>query len=114
MTIKDACREVGLARSSYYFIMAQNEKAIAEFQEQLMGDTRVRLANLIRYHVQLLEKVCEDALDDKTKPRDRLAIMKTLDSMLDKLTEKLLAENNNIPDINEILTGPHLVKGNLA
>jgi len=105
MSIKEACQAVGLARSSYYYILAQNEKAIIEFQGQLLGDTSIRLANILGSRLQLLEKVIEDALDDKTKPRDRLAILKALDGMMDKLTDKLSTEITPTPDINLILPG---------
>jgi hypothetical protein len=58
----------------------------------------------------LLEKVIEDALDDKTKPRDRLAIMKALDNMMDKLTQRLSIDNSASMDASEILRGPKLSK----
>lgn len=45
-------------------------------------------------------------LAETTTSKVRLAIMKALDSMLEKLTEKLSVENDVTPDINEILPGP--------
>jgi ACT domain-containing protein len=103
MKVKDACQAVGLPKSSFYYILAQNEKAVAELQEQLIGDVRVRLANIIGNRLELLEKVSADALDDKTKPRDRLAILKYLDSMMDKITQKLSIDNSAEMDASEFL-----------
>ena len=40
MTVSDACRECGLARSTFYDIMKRNPEAIAEIQE--IVDTKNR------------------------------------------------------------------------
>ena len=32
MTVVEACRELGIARSSFYYIVENNPEAIAEFQ----------------------------------------------------------------------------------
>jgi hypothetical protein len=50
------------------------------------------------------------SLAETTKPRDRLAIMKALDVQMEKLTQKLSADNNATIDVSEILRGPKLSK----
>ena len=108
MTVKDVCQAAGMPKSSFYYILAQNAKAIAELQEQLIGDVRVRLASLLGNRFELLEKVIADSLNDKTKVRDRLAIMKYLDTLQDKIMQRLSIDNSANMDASEFLRGPHL------
>jgi len=42
-TVKDACTEVGMPRSTYYHIIAQDTEAIAIFQDMVVAASRKRL-----------------------------------------------------------------------
>lgn len=40
MTVMEACREVGIARSSFYYIVENNPEAIADFQDIINASNR--------------------------------------------------------------------------
>ena len=62
MTVKDACKEVGMPRSTYYHIIAQDPEAIAIFQDIVVASTRERLWVLLVNQTLLLHKVIEDVV----------------------------------------------------
>ena len=43
MTVVEACREVGMARSSFYYIIENNPEAIAEIQDIINASNREQL-----------------------------------------------------------------------
>ncbi|MFZ0535162.1 MAG: helix-turn-helix domain-containing protein [Anaerolineales bacterium] len=47
MTVSDACRECGLARSTFYDILKRNPEAIAEIQEIIDAKNREQLGLII-------------------------------------------------------------------
>ena len=61
--------------------------------------------------VNILQKFIEDGLAETTKPRDRLAIYKTLGEILDKLSQKLQLQGHNDEVVAEVLKGPTLRPG---
>ena len=66
---------------------------------------------ILTNQVFILERVIEDGLADKTKPRQRLSICKFLTSHLDNLADKLLRRSSNLEAIKELLSGPELEPG---
>jgi hypothetical protein len=111
MTVVDACREVGIPRSSFYYIWQSNPRALAEIQDIISENSRRELMMILLHKTQILEKVIEQGLADTTKPRERLAILKTLDEQLDKLTEALRVSNQDNSIVSEFLSGPTLQPG---
>ena len=111
LTVKDACLEVGMPRSTYYNILARDHEAIVIFQDMVMANEREQLWMILISHINILHRLIEDGLADTTKPRDRLAILKTLDAMQDKLVEKLQVGRQDEAFTSEVLRGPMLRKG---
>jgi len=92
-TVMDACREVGIARSTFYYTIKANPDAIAEYQDMITANSREQLALVLISRRAILEKVVQDGLAENTSPRDRLQILKTLDSLLDDAVKKLQVDN---------------------
>lgn len=111
MTVLEACREVGIARSSFYYIVENNPEAIAEFQDIINASNREQLGLMLMSKNELLRKVIEDGLSDKTKPRDRLAIFLKLNDLVQQMTQNQQLDNELERQAHEFLKqGPPLVK----
>ena len=111
LSVKDACSEVGMPRSTYYYIIARESEAIAEFQDMVVANSRENLWMILANQTMLLQKVIEDGLADKTKPRERLAIYKALGENLDKLSQALRMSSHDDAFVAEFLKGPTLSPG---
>ena len=111
MTVSQACREVGIARSSFYYFVYKNPDAIASFQELERATNLREIALILANNVDILELFIQDALANTTKPRDRLAIMKYMNERMDELEEKLqFYSRPDYGDLRNMLTGPKLVE----
>ena len=82
MTVVEACQEVGMPRSSFYYIMENNPEAIAEIQSIIDAKNREQLGLILISKTEILRKIIEDALSEATKPKDRLANYVKLDDLL--------------------------------
>ena len=60
--MKDACEEVGMPRSTYYYIIAREKDAIAEFQDMVVANSRENLWMILVHQTELLQKIIEDGL----------------------------------------------------
>ena len=110
MTVVEACREVGIARSSFYYIVETNPEAIAEVQDIINASNREQLGLMLLSKNELLRKVIEDGLSDKTKPRDRLAIFLKLNDLIQQMTQNQQLDNELERQAHELLKqGPPLV-----
>jgi hypothetical protein len=107
MTVVEACREVGMARSSFYYIVENNPQAIADIQAFIDTNNREQLVLILLHRMEIFEKVIQDGLSEKTSPRARLAIYMKLTQLTDELMESLQREE--APDIDFLLTGPKQV-----
>ena len=94
MTIVDACREVGVPRSSFYDICKRNPEAVAKVQEIIEANAQQQLGLILSNKTEILQKVISDGLADTTKPKDRVAIYKVLNELMDELTRSLQIDNN--------------------
>jgi len=111
MTIVDACREVGIPRSTFYDICKRNPKAVAKVQEIIEANAQQQLGLILSHKTEILQKVISDGLADTTKPKDHLAIYKTLSELLDGLTQSLQIDNSIDSKAAEFLRrGPTLHK----
>lgn len=112
MTVVEACKAVGMPRSSFYYIMDNNPDALAEAQELIDVSNREQLGLILLTKTDMLHKVIEDGLSRETKPRDRLAIYLKLNEQLDKLTQTLQIGDEVSKEAHEFLQqGPKLVQG---
>jgi hypothetical protein len=108
MTVVDACREVGMPRSSFYYIVENNPRAIADIQTIIDASNREQLVLILHHKLEIFEKIIQDGLSEKTSPRARLAIYIKLTQLTDVLMESLQRED--VSDVGFLLTGPKLVK----
>jgi hypothetical protein len=108
MTVVEACREVGMPRSSFYYIVENNPRAIADIQTIIDASNREQLALILQNKMEIFEKIIQDGLSEKTSPRARLAIYMKLTQLTDELMESLQREE--VLDVDFLLTGPKLVK----
>ena len=111
MTVVEACREVGIARSSFYYIVENNPEAIAEVQGIIDANNREQLGLILMSKTEMLRKIIEDALSDTTKPKDRLAIYSKMNLVEDAMTRDLQIGNEIEKRALEFLTGPVQVPG---
>ena len=111
MTVVAACKVVGLPRSTFYDICKRNPERIEAFNKMIEASEREELSMILTSQVSILDRVIEDGLDDKTKPRQRLSIFKYLTSHLDNLADKYLRRGSNPEAIKRLLSGPELEPG---
>ena len=109
MTIVEACREVGIPRSTFYYFVNTNPDAIATFQEMQMVAAIEQFALILANQVAILERVIQDGLSDTTKPRQRLAIYKELVKRSDELMESINRLKPQNTDDIDFLNGPTLI-----
>jgi hypothetical protein len=108
MTVVDACREAGLPRSSFYYIVENNPQALADIQAVIDTNNREQLLLILQHKMEIFEKIIQDGLSEKTSPRARLAIYIKLTQLTNELMESL--QRDEIGDVSFLLTGPKLVK----
>ena len=112
MSVVEACQTVGIPRSSYYYIVKNNPEAIAEIQALIDTHNREQLWLIMLNKNEILQKLIDTALAENTKPRERLAIYKMLNEMMDDLREKFIAESRvEKRNVADLLKGPALSKG---
>ena len=103
MTVVDACNEVGMPRSTFYDVVKKNPEAVTEYQEIVEGNARYQLGVILFHKNEILEKVIEDGLSEKTAPRERLAIYKALNELEIGLTDTLRIESQAAAEAHEFL-----------
>jgi hypothetical protein len=108
MTVVDACQEVGMPRSTFYYMVDNNPEAIASIQAVIDITNREQLGLILEHRLEILEKIIQDSLSEKTSPRARLAIYMKLTKLTDDLMDSLQREDDQ--DINFLLAGPKLVQ----
>ena len=114
MTVVEACREVWMARSSFYLILQNNPEAVMEFQDIINASNREQLGLMLLSKNELLRKVIEDGLSDKTKPSDLLAIFLKLNDLVQQMTQNQQLDNELERQAHEFLKqGLPLVKSGL-
>ena len=111
MSIVDACREVGIVRSTFYYFVTTNPDAVATFQEMQMIASFEQFALILANQIQILERVIQDGLADTTKPRQRLAIYKELVKRSEELRDRIMVNRYDNEEIKELMSGPNLVPG---
>lgn len=95
LNVKEACQEVGMPRSTFYDVLARDAETIAIFQDMVIASRRERLWMALDNQTKVLQKIIADGLAETTKPRDRLAIFKTLGEISEELSGKLQTLNQD-------------------
>ena len=103
MTVVEACQEVGMPRSSFYYIMENNPDAFAEMQARIDANNREQLAMIQLSKTEMLRKIIQDGLSADTKPKDCLAIFLKLSELDNKMSQALQVENEADNSIHELL-----------
>jgi hypothetical protein len=111
MTVIAACREVGIARSTFYDVCKRHPEHIEDFDNAIRANELAELYIIFDNHFAILDELLADALDDKTKPRQRLAIKKYFDERVEQLSEKYLRRRSNPQTTKSFLNGPELEPG---
>ena len=111
MKVVEACRAVGIPRSTFYYILQNNPQAFADIQAIIDASYREQLRLILINQIAVLDRITQDGLSDKTKPKDRVAIYSKLTDLLDDLTHRLDSENETTNDGDiSFLTWPTLVQ----
>jgi hypothetical protein len=103
LTVVEACRAVGIPRSSFYYIVENNPEAIAEVQAIIDANNREQLGLMLLSKTEMLRKVIQAGLAEETKPKDRLAIFIKLSELVDGLTKGIGMENDIENQAHEFL-----------
>lgn len=103
MTVVDACKAVGIPRSTFYDVVKKNPEAITEYQEIVEANARHQLGLILFHKNEILQKVIEDGLSEGTPPRERLAIYKALNELEGSLTDALRIESQAAAEAKEFL-----------
>jgi hypothetical protein len=106
LTVVDACKEVGLPRSSFYDIVKRNPQIIVDYQEIINKVEFQELMMILITQTEALEKVLQAALDATTSPKDRLAIVKYMDEKENELRKKFAKSSPPKDSARDFLTGP--------
>jgi hypothetical protein len=111
MSVVDACRAVGMPRSSFYYIVENNPDEIAEAQAIIEANNREQLGLIIANKNAILGKVIDAGLAEETKPKDRLAIFMKLSELADGLTKGMGIDSDIENQAHEFLKhGPQLMQ----
>jgi len=109
MSVVDACKEVGIPRSTFYDVCKRNPEMLAKIQEVMEVHAQQQLGLILSNKTAILQKVIDDGLSDDTKPRDRLAIYKALSELEERLSQSLRIESEAEAAAHEFLKrGPTL------
>ena len=103
MTVVEACKAVGMPRSSFYYIMVNYPDAFVEMQARIDANNREQLAMIQLSKTEMLRKIIQDGLSADTKPKDRLAIYLKLSELDNKMSQALQVENEADNSIHELL-----------
>jgi hypothetical protein len=103
MTVVDACKEVGMPRSTFYDVVRKNPEEITEYQEIVEANARHQLGLILFHKNEILQKVIEDGLSEGIPPRERLAIYKALNELEIGLTDALRIESQAAAEAHEFL-----------
>ncbi len=108
LTISKACKEVGLPRSSYYYIVESEREALELVQDMVRVSQMNNLEEILANQASVLKKVIDDGLSEKTKPRERIAIHKYLDRRGRELMQSLQGTGGTNQVTSSDFTGPML------
>jgi ACT domain-containing protein len=103
MSFVKVCKEVGIPRSTFYGFCKRHPDAIATFQQMQIEAGMQQLTLILVNQFDILERVIQDAFDDATTPRQRLAIYNYLTKRVDDLEETLHVNSGNIDEVDALL-----------
>ena len=103
MSVVDACKEVGIPRSTFYDVCKRNPEMLAKFQEIIEAQAQEQLGLILANKTEILRKVIDDGLSNNTSPGDRLKIMKALSEMEERFTHAFQTESEVEASAHEFL-----------
>jgi hypothetical protein len=106
LTVVAACKEVGLARSSFYEIYRKNPEVFIKYQQIVEASERAELVMIASTQLARIKKIIEDAIAEGTSPRDRVTIAKFLFEKMNELEGKYTKGSSTNKSAKDILTGP--------
>jgi ACT domain-containing protein len=92
-SISEACREVGLSRSTYYDFLKKHPEIITEHQDAILGEMKKMLGTTTLEMRRLLEVTIAQAFAEGTSLRDRIALLKFLVDLHEKLMQMDLVDD---------------------
>lgn len=112
MSIIEACKKAGIARSTFYYFIYHHPEAITAFQEMQMIANLEQFQMILDNQMELLGRVIQDGKAETTRPRQRLKIYQYIVERSDELHQLLkgmsISGDNTAADF---LNGPKLVPG---
>jgi tRNA A37 N6-isopentenylltransferase MiaA len=111
MTVVDACQEVEMPRSTYYFIIKSEREALAEVQRLKRGSQISQLLSILIYKETILDNLLAKAKSEDATVREIVEVLKYIDKKLDELKESLNHTEYDKDYAASILTGPKQVPG---
>ena len=109
MSVSNACKEVGIPRSTYYFIITTERDELREFLDMVIAYDRMNLLKILENKDEVLDRLIQDSLAEETKLKDKLTIYKYLMDRLEILSQRISEEKFSKEYVAEILQGPKLV-----
>jgi ACT domain-containing protein len=86
MTIVEACEEVVIARSTFYYIVSHHTEYFIDIQQKIKESEIIELGIILSNKLDATAKLIQDLLAPDTNPRDRLKIFLGLEKRVDELT----------------------------
>ncbi|MCL4561931.1 MAG: hypothetical protein M1281_15150 [Chloroflexi bacterium] len=113
MTIVEACKDVGLPRTTFYDICKRNPQLVLDFRAQVEKNYQIQALMILMSQRQILDRIIEDGLDDATRPAARVAVFKALNNYLEILMDRVGINDPGVGDVDvkDLLSGPVLHQG---
>lgn len=109
ITLADACDEVGIAKSTFYYWMNTSKDFIGSMRERIAEQQRQQLITLESAHNAGLGYLAAAVAQEDTPDLDRVRIMRYLDPVMEQLQRSLHAQPGQEEEAHEFLKeGPHI------
>src|SRR5574343_666740 len=89
ITQENACKEVGIAVSTFRYWLSKEDETIAAFQEEIRMVERNEVALIVSYQGHVMNKLLQDAIAPNTFSSDRLAIKQYMDKRMQELGDSM-------------------------
>jgi hypothetical protein len=107
--VVQACKEIGIPRSTFYHICFRHPEILAALQEMQQISTRRELLAILLHKAKAIELLVEDMVNKDIDVSKRLEILKMMDTQLDKLWAQLNMGSKEDEDMaRDVLSGPIL------
>ncbi len=111
MTVVDACHEIGLPRSTYYFIIKSEREALSEYQLMKRAIQLEQILKILFSEDEILEKLIEKANSEDSSIKEIVSVLKYMDQKKEDLIQSQNLLEYDKDYVASILTGPKQVPG---